>query len=468
MGLTLAVDFGSTFTKLVAINLENEELVGVAKATSTVDTDIMIGLNNALEELQKVAGLKRLNIDRILSCSSAAGGLNMVVAGLVNDLTTKAAREAALGAGAKVVGTYASGISPDDIKQIEQIVPDVILLTGGTDGGNEQVIIQNAAAIAASQLEAPIIIAGNKMAAQKVQILLEAAGKYAVRTENVLPELNRLNIEPARSAIRDIFMQRIARAKGLDKAQAFVGHAIIPTPLAVFKGAGLLASGVGEEKGLGELIIVDVGGATTDIYSIAHGHPSNQDAIGKGLPEPYEKRSVEGDLGIRYNAQSILDLTGSEKIIEKMKSVSGAAPEQARLEAAVKYLSSHTDSIPNSEEDFLIDIGLASAAVDIATRRHAGIIEEVYFPSGKVRVQYGKDLTGIKCVVGTGGIFASGREPHWILKASCFNEKNPESLRPLAPKFFVDERYIIYAIGLLAGVSPLKALKIIKKYLKRI
>lgn len=468
MGLTLAVDFGSTFTKVAAFDLDKETLVGVAKAASTVESDITIGLNKALENLQKSIGPSSLEIERTLACSSAAGGLRMVVAGLVNELTTKAAKEAALGAGAKVVGTFSFGLSPDDIKSIERLVPDLILLTGGTDGGNKQILLNNAAMLAASGLDVPVIIAGNKMAALEAQSLLEATGKYAVRVENVLPELDRLNIEPTRKAIRDIFIRRITCAKGLDKAQNLVGHEIIPTPLAVLKGAALLADGAVGEKGLGELIIVDVGGATTDVSSIAYGYPSSPDFILKGLPEPYEKRTVEGDLGIRYNAPSIWEIAGSKNIMEKIKLIGGILPQQKKLETAIKYLSSDVDFIPQNEDDFLLDIALASTAVDIATRRHAGKIEEVYFPSGKARLQYGKDLTRIKCVVGTGGIFAFGRQPRQILQAACFDEKAPESLRPVAPDFFIDKCYILYATGLLAEIAPFKALKIIKRHLKKL
>ena len=119
MELTLAVDFGSTFTKITALDLVNDELVGIAKAPSTVETNIMVGLHEALGSLQKKIGTNKLNINQVISCSSAAGGLRMVVAGLVNEITTKAAREAALGAGAKLVGTYSQGISPDDMKDVE-------------------------------------------------------------------------------------------------------------------------------------------------------------------------------------------------------------------------------------------------------------------------------------------------------------------------------------------------------------
>jgi len=303
LGLTLALDFGSTFTKAAALDLVNENLLAAAKAASTVDTDIMIGFSNALAILKESIGPENYKIDRILASSSAAGGLRMVVAGLVSELTTKAAKEAALGAGAKLVGTYSHGISADELKQIEQTAPDLILLTGGTDGGNRQVIIDNAKHLASSALDVPMIIAGNKMAAGEARSILEKAGKYAITTENVLPELSGLNVEPARAAIREIFIKRIIHAKGLEKAQAFIGNTIIPTPLAILRGAALLAGGVGEEEGLGELVVVDVGGATTDVSSIARGLSATPHAIVKGLPEPYEKRTVEGDLGIRYNAR---------------------------------------------------------------------------------------------------------------------------------------------------------------------
>ena len=137
MKLTLAIDFGSTYTKVVAFDLAGEQLVGVAQAVSTVDTDITIGLRTALEKLQMVIGVEKVDPDRILACSSAAGGLRILAAGLVKELTTKAAEEAALGAGGKIVGTYSYGLSPDDIRLIEQTAPDIILLTGGTDGGDD-------------------------------------------------------------------------------------------------------------------------------------------------------------------------------------------------------------------------------------------------------------------------------------------------------------------------------------------
>lgn len=468
MGLVLAVDFGSTYTKVAAFDLKSETLVGVAKSATTVDKDIMIGFEKALGKLWETTRLEEPEIERTFSCSSAAGGLRMVVAGFTNELTTKAAREAALGAGAKVVGTYPNGICAEDCAEIERTAPDLILLTGGTDGGNKQVLLNNAAILSASRLDVPYIIAGNKMASREALTLLSKAGKYAVITENVLPELAVLNIEPTRSAIREVFMRRITLAKGLEKAQAIVNDLIIPTPLAVLKGAALLAAGAEGEGGLGELVVVDVGGATTDVISIAHGRPAFSNAIVKGIAEPYEKRTVEGDLGIRYNAVSILEVAGLDMVGKKMRLISEEVPEPESLQKKVQHLSEHVGHISENEADYLVDAGLASTAVDIATRRHAGTIEDAYYPSGKVSIQRGKDLTEVKCVIGTGGVFTYNNHQRRILESACFNQSFPESLRPVSPDYYIDESYILYALGLLAEFAPLKALKIFKKHLRRI
>jgi uncharacterized protein (TIGR01319 family) len=470
MKLTLAIDFGSTYTKIAAFNLDKEELVGTAQARTTVDSNIVTGLQTALVQMEAtVRGrYKEFAIERILSSSSAAGGLRMIAIGLTKALTTKAAGEAVLGAGARLIDTYSHRLGSDDIKAIEEKAPDLILLAGGTDGGDEATIIKNARALAQSRVDSPIIIAGNKMAATNVQTILRKADKYPVRVENILPELDRLNIEPAKNTIREIFLERITHAKGLDKAQNIVGDIIMPTPLAVLKGASLLSKGTNNEseseskseKGWGDLLVIDVGGATTDIHSIGYGYPSHGDTILKGLPEPFDKRTVEGDLGIRYNASSIL-----EKMEEKETGVNINIKSYVRY---VSYVSKHVDHVAQNEEESLMDMALASKAVELAAQRHAGRIENLYFPTGKINVQYGKDLTTFTYIIGTGGILAYGRDPHRVLESACFSPSRPESLCPLSPQFFVDKSYILFAAGLLSEIAPLKALRIMKRYLRAI
>jgi uncharacterized protein (TIGR01319 family) len=177
---------------------------------------------------------------------------------------------------------------------------------------------------------------------------------------------------------------------------------------------------------------------------------------------------VEGDLGIRYNAKSIVELVGDQRIRELLPNHSGEEMHCLNLADVANSLSYCTSRVPLNDQEYMVDIGLATAAVDLAMKRHAGTIEEMYLPSGKVLVQRGKDLREVKCVIGTGGIFAYGRLPGWILNAACFNESRPESLRPVQPETFIDDRYIMFAIGLLAEKYPGKALRIMKKSLKKV
>lgn len=465
MDLILAIDFGSTFTKVAAFDLAAEKVAASAQAGSTVDSDINHGLDTALDRLAATLGERAVADAPRLACSSAAGGLRMVVAGLVRELTTQAAREACLGAGAKLIGTYSNGLIPDDVKEIEQAAPDIVLLTGGTDGGNGEILIGNATLIAASELTAPVIVAGNRRVAGRAVEILERAEKAALVVDNVLPELDSLNVEPARRAIRDVFMARITRAKGLDRARQTLGRIIMPTPAAVLNAAELLARGTDGEPGLGPLVVVDVGGATTDVHSVAHGRPADSTVVLKGLPEPLCKRTVEGDLGIRLNAPSILELVGRPTLEDMTASWSDGSGETPDFDRAVADLAGDTGRLPESEEDHLIDAALSGAAVRTALARHSGVIEEVFLPTGRCLVQRGKDLRGVGRLIGTGGVLSRGRFPEPVLEAGCFNDSDPASLRPGNPEILIDRNYLLYAIGLLAGEYPAPALRIIKKTL---
>jgi uncharacterized protein (TIGR01319 family) len=458
------VDFGSTYTKVAAIDLDEEVIIGQGRAESTVKTDLTIGLKAAVEGLEQEAQKKCVEASHLrLACSSAAGGLRLVVIGLVPSLSLSAGRMAALGAGAKLVGNYSYKLNQTEMKQIADLSPDIILLVGGTDGGNEEVILHNAHALAESGIPAPVIMAGNKVCADEIRGILETGQRLVKVVDNVLGELDKLNVEASRTAIREVFMQRIVHAKGLDKAEQLVDSVIMPTPMAVLKGAQLLSTGTGKEKGLGELIVVDIGGATTDIHSIADGYPKSDNVGRKGIPEPFAKRTVEGDLGLRFNALSILEAAGEQRLLENIKLESPVS-----IEERVKYLAENTGTVPADDHDFWLDIGLARVATEMAVERHAGHLEQVYSPYGVSFTQVGKDLTEVKTIIGTGGIFANGREPLLILKGALFSEKEPLSLRPKSPEFFIDSHYILYAIGLLSEKEPEKALRIGKKYLREI
>jgi uncharacterized protein (TIGR01319 family) len=459
------IDFGSTYTKAVAFDLYEEKIISQGMSPSTVTTDITIGLKKALEKLEAESRIKFIGKSMIkLACSSAAGGLRLAVIGLVPNLSLNAGKLAALGAGAKLVGNYSYKLNKSEIAQIEHLAPDIILLVGGTDGGNEEVILHNAEILAGSGITVPVVVAGNKTCADEINNILEPGGRYVKVVDNVLSELDKLNVDASRAAIRDIFMDRIVNAKGLDKASSIIDGVIMPTPMAVLKAAEILSAGEGKESGFGDLMIVDIGGATTDVHSAAKGYPKKENIIMRGIPEPYAKRTVEGDMGIRYNSLSIMETAGEKRILDSMPGPYSIVDLKGKL----TYLSEHVETVPDEETDFYLDNALGRTAAEIAVERHAGRLEQIYSPYGTTFIQYGKDLTDVKNVIGTGGIFSYGRDPLFVLQGALFSQKDPLSLKPRSPDFFIDQNYILYAIGLLAEIDREKALRIGKKYLYKI
>ena len=459
MSAALLIDFGSTYTKLRAVDLDRARLIGTGQGPSTVATDITVGLKAALQDLEQRIGELPAFRHRLAS-SSAAGGLRMVTVGLVRELTAEAARQAALGAGARLVGTFAYEITSADTKKLTELAPDIILFAGGTDGGNRDVIVANARTLAGSSLQCPIIVAGNRVAADDVQAILDGAGKAVMVTENVMPEFGELNIEPAREVIRQVFVDRIVQSKGIDRAHEMFDQVLMPTPAAVLEGARLLAEGCRGHDGLGPLLVVDVGGATTDIHSVCSGEPTQAGAVRRGLPEPHVKRTVEGDLGMRHNATSILEAAGIEAI------AADAGLSAARLATLVQRAHEEIEWLPQSSEEHAVDHALARAAVRLAVRRHAGTIETVYTVTGPVSVQRGKDLGDVGSVIGTGGALAYSTKPGEILAMALADPKEPLSLRPANPRLLLDREYLLYACGLLAAVEPQAALTLALQHIR--
>jgi uncharacterized protein (TIGR01319 family) len=460
----LLLDFGSTYTKLTAVDIENEEILATAKDITTIEEDIMIGFNKAYEKLQKKLQGKEVNFVKKLACSSAAGGLKMVAIGLVPDLTAEAAKRAALGAGARVIKTYSFQLTMDEIKEIKNSNIDIILLAGGTNGGNKECIIHNAKMLAENGIKLPVVAAGNKVANDEIKDIFDKHGVYYAITENVMPKLNTLNVEPAREEIRKIFMGKIVEAKGLGNAEEYVNDILMPTPAAVLKAAQVLSKGSDEEKGIGEVIVVDIGGATTDIHSLASGEPSKPGVTVRGLEEPFAKRTVEGDLGMRYSAVSLLEASGTRKIREYLND------KERIIDVAgnCKYRSENIKMVPQSEKEIVFDEAIAKAATEIAMARHAGTIECTYTPMGPMYTQIGKDLMEVKYLIGTGGVLVHSKNPDQILKAGTFNRAEAMYLKPQKPQYLLDKTYILSAMGLLAQELPDAAVRIMKKYLVKV
>ena len=455
----LFVDFGSTFTKLTLVDITKEEIIATAKAYTTVAENVIIGYNNAINELKgKVKNFNEINIVKTLACSSAAGGLKIISIGLVPDLTAEAAKRAALGAGARVIGNYAFKLNNSEFLEIKRSVADMILLAGGTDGGNEETILHNAQGLVDVGIDIPIVVAGNKTAYDKIEEIFKDKVIYHM-TENVMPKINVINVDPDREAIREIFMNNITKAKGMDSVENDISKVIMPTPQAVLKAAEALGEGTVNEEGVGEIMIIDIGGATTDVHTIGKGDPTKPGVFLSGLEEPMAKRTVEGDLGMRYSAMSVYEASG-RRMLEQYLDCSNIDIEK---EYSKRY--ENTSFVSTEEKDIKFDEAMAKICVDLSVKRHAGVVEPVYSPLGVVYSQRGKDLTDFKTIIGTGGILVNSKNPDEILSASKFKPEDLNSLKPRFPKFYTDKTYILSAMGLLSTVDKDMSIRIMKKYI---
>ncbi len=452
----LLIDFGSTYTKVTAVDVDAPRLLGTANAYTTVQTDVNDGLKNALAELERRTG--RLEFAERYACSSAAGGLRMLASGLVPELTAEAAKTASLGAGAKVLKTYAFQLNEDDADEIRAIDPDIFLLCGGTDGGNTACIVHNAQVLKEIGGDYPIILAGNRNAARTCSCILE--GREVHVTENVMPSFGTLNIEPTQQVIREVFLNRIIEAKGLSKASELISGILMPTPSAVMAAIKLLAEGTETQKGIGDLVAVDVGGATTDVYSVAEGLPDDPRTALRGLPEPYIKRTVEGDIGMRYNIRGIVDAAGLKRI------AAIADLSEERLSEIVDFFAMHTDRLPYDEETQRADESLASMAVRVAMTRHAGRLSEIFGLGGLQLIQTGKNLKNVDKFIVTGGSLIHTAHTGRIASYGFYDAEDPGSLKPEHCTVLVDRSYIIAAMGLLSQHYPDAALTILKEELK--
>jgi len=442
----LIAEIGSTTTVVSAFDSVDKDPVflgqGLAPTTVT-DGDVTIGLKNAVSDLESVLN-QTVSWNRMLATSSAAGGLKMTVHGLVYDMTVKAAKEAALGAGAVLHMVTAGELTPLDLEQIQKIKPNIVLLAGGVDYGDKNTVIRNAYHLASMGIDCPVIYAGNKAAAEEVKKILEN-GKIKVSVvENVYPKIDELNIEPTRKVIQKVFEEHIVKAPGMDKIRDMVSGHILPTPGAVMNSAKLL------KEAIGDLLVVDVGGATTDVHSVTPGSKE----ISKLLtaPEPEAKRTVEGDLGVYINAGNILKAVGEERIKEELSMTIDEAAE-------------HVSPVPETALERAVSEYLTQKAVEMAVDRHAGELKYLYGPSGRITIAQGKDLTNVKWIIGTGGALTRLGKGMQIL-SSLLERKSPKKLFPgKDAQILIDKEYIMAPLGVLSITNPDGALNLMAKSL---
>lgn len=459
MGYTICFDFGSTYTKMAVLNLENAETVVTSRVPSTVKTDAVQGLKANLEIASKHIGEVAVRSAHMLASSSAAGGLRMVVVGLTEKYSLLAGMNTALGAGARVVRSYDGILDEKKLEEIRNAKPSILLLCGGTNEGNVDRLWRNAEMLAERKMvNCPVVFAGNKKIAQEVRAKFLQSGIECYLTENIFPELDCLNAGPAQKVIHHIFMNRITGMRGMDAVKKYVGDIVMPTPAAVLRAGSLLAKGAGdEETGIGSCMLFDVGGATTDVYSFSDYLPEGMKAV--GAPEPFAKRSVEGDLGLRSSAKSLFEnartfiLEGSS---ESAKKVEEMCARRTRQEAF----------LPDNEEEIALDQKLAEAAVYTSARRHCGRIENAY-GKDSVLIQSGKNLTNVRTLIGTGGPIIFRKQPEKVLKMALRRPEEKDLLLPENADCFIDSRYLLFAAGLSAEENPGGAYQIAVNSLKR-
>ncbi len=436
----LIAEIGSTTTLVSAFNvLDQPRFLGQGQAaTSVLEGDVRAGLRCAINALKTKLNVEQIDYTELLASSSAAGGLKMCVHGLVYDMTVNAARAAALGAGAIVRQTTAGRLTQNDLAEQRRICPNLVLLAGGTDGGERETALFNAEMLAKQGTGAPVLYAGNAQNQDAVKEIFDQVGIPVYIAQNVYPRLDALNIEPVRKLIHAAFERHIVSAPGMEHIRDMVNGAILPTPGAVMEAAMLLY----EE--IGDLCILDIGGATTDVHSVTNG--SDEIAQLLTAPEPFNKRTVEGDLGLYVNAHHLVEQIGEAKLSRELG-----------LDVAAVMRS--YKPIPDSQEQYMLTSRLCLEAGITAISRHAGRLRHYYTPQGRATAAEGKDLTQIKTLIGTGGALTRLPERERILRqlADCNAGGTMLYPKPDTMRLAFDETYTIASLGVLAKSNPTAA-----------
>jgi len=395
------VDIGSTYTKAALVELPSGRLLATAQAPTTLD-DVVTGV------LAATAGFPDVPV---LACSSAGGGLRLAVVGYEELISAEAGHRAALSAGARVVHVAAGRLDDDALRRLRQVAPDVVLLVGGTDGGEESVLRHNAAALAGADWSVPVVLAGNDAVRDDVATMLADAGLPVRTADNVLPDIGRLAPESARAAIREVFLEHVIGGARLSSDPRLRTWVRAVTPDAVLEGVAALAQlRAGAE--VPGVVVLDVGGATTDVYCVPD-PDAEQATLGReAVGVPARRRTVEGDLGVFSSVEGLRRSAAGE----------GLAMGEGTL-------------------------ALGEAAATVALRRHLRA-EAAYGPGGA-------GARGVGLVVLSGGVFRHA-DPAAVdgVVARLAADRGGAGPVVSGTDVVVDARYVLAAAGLLAGEHP--------------
>ncbi len=474
LNVILATDCGSTTTKAILIERRGGEYRQTyrGEAPTTVEApfdDVTVGVRNAVAEIEEISGRRILDtagriltpaqeksgVDIYVSTSSAGGGLQMAVAGLVRAMTAESAARAALGAGAIVMETIAidDGRKPHErVALIRHLRPDIFLIAGGTDGGNKTHVVEIAEMLLAadprprfgSGFRLPVIYAGNRDAAAEVGALL--GNRFAFEAvANLRPALEIENLGPARAAIHEAFLHHVmSHAPGYDKLMSWSPVPIMSTPHAV----GKLPEEVAQRRGI-NVLAVDIGGATTDVFSVFAG---------------VFNRTVSANLGMSYSVCNVLLETGSDNVVRWL--ACEIAPEEAAERLRNKMIRPTT--IPQTKEDLDLEQAVAREALRLALAHHCqlavglkGIQQQRSVADAFAQTASGQtlvDMMRLDLLIGSGGVLshAPQRGQAALMMLDAFA---PAGFTELA----VDSIFMMPHLGVLSTVHPAAATEVFEK-----
>ncbi len=447
MKVALLADFGSTFTKVLAVDLADGALVGAAQAPTSLNGEILEGYEEAARAaLRDIGGAAYVAIE--MAASSAGGGIRMVAIGLVDSLTAAAARAAALNAGARLVGTFAGAITEEDARRLASLDPEIVLFAGGTDGGQETRVLRNAESVASAVARAHVVVACNNVIANDVRAIFKPCAKSVVVVPNIMPEVGVTAFDAAREAIAKVFIREVIAGKQLSNSPRFAALVRMATPDAVLRAAVILASEARRERTAGDgVIITDVGGATTDIYSVLLRRPVSGFGVQRpGFISTPHLRTVEGDLGVRSNAPGVL-LADHSWLEQHGRSASCIA-------TACQRRAEQPDLVFADSPERDLDELLAVSCMYRALERHCGQRAVRPAMAGRsVLVERGQNLSGCRILIAGGGILRA--VPTGADLARRALSRLPDSvLAPRHCQIVVDRRYVLAAAGLLAKSQP--------------
>ena len=478
----LATDCGSTTTKAILIDKTDEgyRLISRGEAPTTVEApaeDVTRGVVNAVGEIEELTGRTFVRNDKILvprdgeqgcdayvGTSSAGGGLQLMVAGVVKSMTAKSAERAALSAGAIVMDTLATNDKRQPHERIERIRskrPDMILVSGGTDGGSIKQVVEMAQIIGAADpkprfgvgFKLPVIFAGNKDARGEIEkILDERAALYI--TDNIRPTLDFENLQPARDKIHDLFLEHVmAQAPGYSKLMTWTSVPLMPTPGAV----GLIMQRIAKNEGI-QVVGVDIGGATTDVFSVFRSDQDDMDS------ETVFNRTVSANLGMSYSIFNVVAETGFENVVRWVP----LDVDEVDIRNRIRNKMIRPTTIPQTLDELMIEQAICREALRLAFIQHKlmavglkGVQQQRSIADAFSQELSGQslvDMMGLDMIIGSGGVLSHSprRNQAALMMMDGFF---PEGFTELT----VDSIFMMPPLGVLSTVNEKAAIDVFNK-----